>query len=34
VQENIAAFDIDLDEDTLKEIDAIHVRMRNPNVTD
>ena len=34
LKENIAAFDIDLDEDTLEKIDAIHLEQRNPNVTD
>lgn len=34
VQENIAAFELDLDEDTIQKIDEIHLRIRNPNVTD
>lgn len=34
LQENIAAFDLDLDEDTLQQIDAIHLLQRNPCATD
>lgn len=34
LEENIAAFDIDLDEETLVAIDKIHRRHRNPNVQD
>ncbi|GAB4816568.1 hypothetical protein N2152v2_003614 [Parachlorella kessleri] len=34
LKKNIAAFELDLDKDTLKEIDAIHLQHRNPNVTD
>lgn len=34
LQENIAAFELDLDEETLAEIDAIHLEQRNPNVSD
>ncbi len=34
LEENIAAFAIDLDEETLATIDAIHRRHRNPNVQD
>ena len=34
LQENIAAFELDLDEDTLKAVDAIHLQHRNPNVID
>ena len=34
LKENIAAFDLDLDEETLKAVDAIHMERRNPNLTD
>lgn len=34
LQENIAAFDITLDEETLQAIEAIHREIRNPNVFD
>lgn len=34
LKENIAAFDVDLDADTLAKIDAVHLAHRNPNVTD
>jgi aryl-alcohol dehydrogenase-like predicted oxidoreductase len=35
LKENIEAFELDLDEETLKAIDAVHVdKYRNPNVTD
>ncbi len=34
LKENIAAFDIELDADTLAKIDALHLAHRNPNVTD
>lgn len=34
VQECIDAFDVELDSETLKEVDEVHVRMRNPNSTD
>jgi hypothetical protein len=33
-QENIAAFDITLDAETLQAIDKIHLDRRNTNVTD
>lgn len=34
LKENIAAFELDLSSETLEEIDAIHLQIRNPNVTD
>lgn len=34
LRENIAAFDLDLDAETLAAVDAIHLEIRNPNVTD
>ena len=34
LEENWAAASIELSEETLNEIDAIHVRHRNPNLTD
>ena len=34
LKENIAAFDVDLDADTLAKIDAVHLAHRNPTVTD
>lgn len=34
LQENIAAFDLDLDEKTLKAVDEIHMCIRNPCATD
>ncbi|PSC75257.1 aldo keto reductase [Micractinium conductrix] len=34
LKENISSFDLDLDQETLQAIDAIHLRIRNPNVTD
>jgi aryl-alcohol dehydrogenase-like predicted oxidoreductase len=34
LRENIAAFELDLGEATLAAVDAIHLRHRNPNVTD
>ena len=34
LRENIAAFHLDLDAETLAAIDEVHVAMRNPNVTD
>ena len=30
-QENIDAASVELDEETLSEIDQIHLRLRNPN---
>jgi hypothetical protein len=30
LKENIAAFDVTLDEETLREIDALHMRFTNP----
>lgn len=34
LKEDIAAFSLDLDEETLAAIDAVHVEHRNPNVMD
>lgn len=34
LKENIDAFDVELDQDTLDEIEAIHLRRRNPNAMD
>jgi aryl-alcohol dehydrogenase-like predicted oxidoreductase len=34
LRECIDAFDVDLDEDTLKAIDEIHMEHRNPMFTD
>ncbi|EFN51689.1 hypothetical protein CHLNCDRAFT_27720 [Chlorella variabilis] len=34
LQENIAAFEVELDAATLAAVDAVHLRHRNPNVTD
>lgn len=34
LKEDLSAFDVDLDEETLQEIDKIHLEQRNPNVTD
>ena len=34
-KENIDALnDVELDDETLEEIDAVHLRIRNPNQTD
>jgi hypothetical protein len=33
-RENISAFNITLDQETLEAIDAIHLQIRNPNCTD
>lgn len=34
LKENIAAFELDLDEETLAAVDAIHLQCRNPNASD
>ncbi|KAL4860207.1 Protein tas [Chlorella vulgaris] len=34
LKENIAAFELNLDEETLAAVDALHLKHRNPNVTD
>lgn len=34
LKENIAAFELELDGETLAAVDAVHLECRNPNVTD